>query len=177
MILGNILISGILLNLAAASNQDAEPKSKPKRFERRIISVPSASDQVSSSRAPQDGLYAIANVTVHQYPLSAHTTSADTQSPIGEDVSLWVSNIDNKKPNYATEAFCSLTWIASAATLSSPPVTSQMTCVSREPNSSAVSTGLPNYSAQWNVTFQQQAESPVSGFNVIVSSRWVPRLS
>ena len=130
--------------------------------------APNAGLQSPSSA---DGLYSIANVTIHQYPLSDSTTNGNTQSPIGEDVSLWISNMDNKKPNFATEAFCNLTWVASTANPAGPPATGQMACVSREPNSSAVSKGLPNYSARWNVTFQQQTISPLSGFNVIASSR------
>ena len=130
--------------------------------------APNAALQSPSSR---NGLYAIANVTIHQYPLSDSATTGNTQSPIGEDISLWISNMDNKKPNFATEAFCNLTWVASTANPAGPPATGQMACVSREPNSSAVSIGLPNYSARWNVTFQQQTMSPLSGFNVIVSSR------
>ena len=133
----------------------------------------SAASETSANdtyQAPNNssGLYSIAKVTIHQYPLSTSALNNDSQSPIMEDISLWVFDIDRRKANAATAAQCNLTWIASNANLSLPPATGQMTCKSE--NVDGGDQGVPNYSPKYNVTFQQQSESPLPGFNLFVTS-------
>ena len=133
----------------------------------------STASETSTDENPQipgntTGLYAITNVTIHQYPRSTNGLNNSSLVPIIEDINLWAFNIDSGKPNAATAAHCNLTWTASTASPLGPPATGRMTCVSR--NMDHVSKGLPNYSPQYNVTFQQQTESPLPGFNLFVTS-------
>ena len=181
MILNNLLISGVLISLAVAGPLHIpERDEEDERAGRMLPGPPSGQDNSSDGAsstvvnlqtpAAPAGLYAIANVTIHQYPLSTSNTNANAQSPIGEDVSFWISKVDNNKPNFATEAFCNLTLVVSTVNLATTPA--EMACKSRPPNSTAVSNGMANHSSSWNVTFLQQTESLLSGFNVIVSSRY-----
>ena len=125
----------------------------------------------NNAQSPENstGLYTVANITIHQYPLITNSLSNSTLPPINEDIILWVFDIDKGKPNAATAAQCNLTWTASAASSSGPPVKHQMRCVTKGVNGG--NQGLPNYSPKYNVTFQQQTESPLAGFDLFVTSR------
>lgn len=115
------------------------------------------------------GLYSVANITIHQYPLIIDSLNETTLPTIIEDVSLWIFDLDNGNPSAATAAQCSLTWTASAASFSNSSSRQQMRCVTRgEDGRNQV---IPNYTPKYNVTFEQQTESPLSGFNVFISSR------
>ena len=130
----------------------------------------SESPTATSNLSPNSstGIYTIANVTIHQSPVSASGLSSNNEPQINENVNLWIFTIDSGKPNPATAAQCNLTWPASTASASGPPATGRMKCSSR--NIDVIGRGLPNYSPQYNVTFQQQTESPLPGFNVFVTS-------
>ena len=131
----------------------------------------------SSTPSPDNstGLYSIGNVTIQQYPPSTNGLNSSSQTTILENVNLWVFSIDSGRPNPATAAQCNLTWTASTASPSSPPATGQMRC--RSQNTDVVSQGLPNYSPRYNVTFQQQTESPLTGFDIFVTSGYEIRFT
>ena len=117
------------------------------------------------SNAPA-ALYTISNVTIHQYPGSGNglngssSSSSSSTAQIMEDFNLTVSSVSNvggdSNPPAAVQ--CNLTWTASTANPSDPPVTGQMKCLNQ--------TGS---SVPYNVTLQQQTVSPLPGFFVFVS--------
>ena len=129
----------------------------------------SAGNNNTQSPRTSTALYTIANVTIHQYPLITNSLNDSNLPPINEDVILWIFDIDNGKPNATTAAQCNLTWTANTASSSNPPVRHHMRCVSKGVDIG--NQGLPDHSPKYDVEFQQQTESPLSGFDLFVTSR------
>ena len=120
----------------------------------------------SQSLGNSTGLYAISNIYIHQYPIIIEDINDTIASCINEDVNFDLSNIDNGNVNNATVARCELTYTASTAGSANSSI-QQIKCLTRSPNSK----GRTDHSSSYNVTFRQQTVSPVSGFDLYISSR------
>ncbi len=113
------------------------------------------------------GIYTIANITIHQYPVITSSLNEGNLPFFNEDITLWVFSTDKGNPVTSTAAQCNLTCPATAAISSGPPAKHQMRCVNE--GADGRNNDLPNYSPKYNVTFQQLTESPLSGFDLAVS--------
>lgn len=138
---------------------------------RRDEASSSSGDGVTTNNSSQSlgnatGLYAISNIYIHQYPIIIEDINDTIASCINEDVNFDLSNIDNGSVNAATIARCELTYTASTAGSANSSI-QQIKCLTRSPDNK----GRINHSSSYNVTFRQQTVSPVSGFDLYVSSR------